>query len=172
MGLEGEQILILAADAVFFRDALGGETHGHVGLGTLFHQFGIRGDLVPAHGKHRHAFQASSENHFGVAEIYPVGSESDALQARRTIAVDRHARRRLRQARHEADEAGDVHALLGLRHGAAENHVFDVFGFDAGSAFHHFADGMRRQAVGAHVGERTPAALGYGSADSGYYDCF
>ena len=57
-----------------------------------------------------------------------VGDDRDGLHARRAEAVDGHGRDFDRKAGAHRDQAGDVHALLGLGEGAAEDHVLDLCG--------------------------------------------
>jgi hypothetical protein len=56
-----------------------------------------------------------------------LGAAGDRLQAGGAEAVDGDARAAVRQAGAQGDDAGDVEALLGLGHRAAEGDVVDEF---------------------------------------------
>jgi hypothetical protein len=60
----------------------------------------------------------------------------------------------LRQPGQQQADAGDVHALLGFRHGAADDDVADQLRVEAGRARHDVADDVGQHVVGAHVLQR------------------
>ena len=53
-----------------------------------------------------------------------------------------------RQAGAQRSDTSDVHALLGLGHGAAEDDVFDLVGIELWHALERALDGHRSQVVG------------------------
>ena len=55
-----------------------------------------------------------------------LGGVGDGLQPGRAEPVDRHRRRRDRNAGAQAGDAGDVEALFGLRHRAAEDEILHL----------------------------------------------
>ncbi len=56
-----------------------------------------------------------------------VGGQRDGLQAGGAEAVDGHSGNGYRQSGAKGRDFSDVHALLGLGHGAAQDNVFDLF---------------------------------------------
>lgn len=72
-------------------------------------------------------------------------------------------------------DAGDVHALLGFRHGAADNHVADARRVDARHLGDDRLDGVGQHVVRANVAEH-PALLGHrqtgGGDDVGFLNLF
>ena len=90
VGFERELVLFFTAYAVMFRDAFGGEAHGHVAAGVVFDQPGVDRDLVAAEGHVRHALGAAGDDDVGAAAADAIGGERDGLQAGGAVAVDRH----------------------------------------------------------------------------------
>ena len=83
-----------------------------------------------------------------------LGRHGNRLQAGRAEAVDGHRRDFDRQSGAQGGDAGDVHALLGLGHGAAEDDVFDFFGVKLGHALERALDGDGGQIVGTGGAQR------------------
>ena len=73
-----------------------------------------------------------AHEHVAGAHRDRAGGDMDRRHRRAAKAVDGGAADRFRQSRHQADEAGDVKALLALGEGAAHEHILDVLGVDAG----------------------------------------
>ena len=72
----------------------------------------------------------------------------------------------------EAGDAGDVHSLLGLRHGAAEDDVFDLGAVELRDAVECSVDGEGGEIVGARGAEGSARGFAYGGADCGGDDDF
>jgi hypothetical protein len=62
--------------------------------------------------------------------------------------------------------------LFAFGHGAAENHVVNFFGVEAGNAGKGFLDGESGEIVGARGAERSFIGAAYGSANGGDNDGF
>ena len=59
----------------------------------------------------------------------------------------------------EAGDAGDVHTLFGLGHGAAEDDVVDLFRIERGDAGESALDRGRREVVGARWWRGLPCRI-------------
>ena len=79
-----------------------------------------------------HRLDAAGDDAVGKAAHDPLGGHGDGLQAGGAEAVDGLARHLDRQAGLHRRHPADVHALLGLREGAAEVDVVDGHRIDAG----------------------------------------
>ncbi len=172
MGFVGEFVLLLAGDAVVGGHALGGQAHGHVAAGVVFDEPGVDGDLVAAEGDVGHGLGAAGEDDVGAAAADAVGRERDGLQAGGAVAVDGHGGGGDGQAGAEAGYAGDVHSLLGLGHGAAEDYVFYLGAVELGDAGEGSVDGGGGEVVGARGAEGSARGFADGGADGGGDDCF
>ena len=75
-----------------------------------------------------------------LAEHDALGAVGNRLQAGRAEAIDRDRRRLDRNAGAQAGDARHVHALLALRHRAAEDHVVDRRRIEAGHAIERAPD--------------------------------
>jgi hypothetical protein len=154
---DGEGVLVLARHLPLRRHLLGGEAHavGDADVLVLLEHRRVERDLVAHHGRHHaHRLGAGGDHHVGLAEADAVGGERHGLHAGGAEAVDGHARHALRQAGQQQADAGDVHALLGFRHGAADDDVADQLRVEAGRARHDVADDVGQHVVGAHVPQR------------------
>jgi hypothetical protein len=89
------------------------------------------------------------------------------LQAARAETVDRLAGGFMGRPARSADDARQVHALLGFGEGAAQHHVFDFLGINAG-ARDHGLDDFRRHVIGTHGAQRALGGLAHGSAGGRY----
>jgi len=138
----------------------------------VIHQPGIGRDFIAAHGHQGHGFRAASNDDFGGAGANAFSGESDGLQARRAEAVDGHRAGFDGESGAERGDAGDVHALFGFGHGAAEDYVVNFFGVEAGNAGEGFLNGQRGEIVGAGGAERAFIGAADGSADGGDDDGF
>ncbi len=72
----------------------------------------------------------------------------------------------------EGGDFGDVHSLLGLGHGAAEDDVVDLGFVELRDACERTVDGDGGEVVGARVAEGSAGGLAYGSSDGGGDDGF
>ena len=172
VGFVGELVLLLPGDAVVVGDALRGEAHGHVGAGVVVDEPGVDRDLVAAEGDVGHALGAAGEDDVGAAAADAVGGERDGLQAGGAVAVDGHGGGGDGQAGAEAGDAGDVHSLLGLGHGAAEDDVFDLGAVELRDAGEGSGDGDGGEVVGARGAEGSAWGFADGGADCGGDDDF
>ena len=127
---------------------------------------GIGADFVAPHGHHAHGFGASGDDDLSAAAANAIGGHGNRLQAGGAEAVDGHGRRANRQAGAQGRDAGDVHSLLRLRHGTAQDHVFDLVAIKLGHAGEGAFDRGRGQIVGARRGQRTSTGLADGGSDS------
>ena len=138
----------LASDVVTLGQPLGGEAHREIGIGIVRDQPGIGRDFVAAHGNHGHGLDAAGDDGLRAARHDALGSHGNRLQPGRAEAIDGHRRNFDRQSGAQGSDARHVHALLGFGHGAAENHVFDLFGIELRHAFQRALDGHRGQIIG------------------------
>src|SRR5208283_4703421 len=99
-----------------------------------------------------------------------LGGESDGLQAGGAEAVDGHGGAGDGQAGAEAGDARDVHALLGLGRGAAEDDVLDLGAVKLRDAFEGPVDGVGGEIVGARGAQGAARGLADGGADGGCDD--
>ena len=86
----------------------------------------VRRNLEAAHRHLAHRLDAAGHNHVRLTCDDPFGGLRDRLQPGAAESVDGHCRDRHRQSRAQGRDAGDVHALWPLGHGAPEDHVFDL----------------------------------------------
>jgi hypothetical protein len=77
-----------------------------------------------------------------------VGGQRHRLQSGRAEAVDGLRRHRVRQPGQQRADAGHVHALLALRHRAADDDVVDPAGIDARRLGDDRAQHVRQQSSG------------------------
>ena len=105
------------------------------------------------HRDHAHALGASANHQVGVAHADAVGGQGHRLHARRAETVDRHRCRADRQARHQRGDARDVHALLGLGHGAADDDIINTRLIDLGKRRQDAAQAVRQQIIRTGVAE-------------------
>ena len=108
----------------------------------------------------------------GAAGANAVGSHGDRLQAGTAEAVDGDAGGRDRQTGAQRRHAGHVAAGLGFGHGAAEDHVFDVFFGNLRISGEQRADHGGGEIVGPRVAERAAGCLSDGGAEAIDDDCF
>ena len=165
-----ERILFLARDPRGVGVVLRHESGAQVDVRVVGDQLRVRRHLVASHRDEAHRLGAAGDDRAGRPAHDALGREGDRLQARRAEAVDRHRRGRDRNAGPEARDPGDVHALLGLRHGAAEDHVVDLGRVDARGAAQALADGRGGHLVGAGRAERALGGLARGGANGGSDD--
>jgi hypothetical protein len=168
LAVDAEAILHFAADAIALSDVLGGHQHRPV-HGRLVRLQPLFLEHVAVHfilhaGDRLHA---AGDIALGLAGQDALRGERDGLQARRTEAVDRHARHRHRHACTQRRLARDVPARRPLGVRAAEDHVVDFAGLDS------CALDRRRDHVAAHrraMGdvERALPALAERGAGGGY----
>ena len=121
-----EGVLRLARDLRLPRVVLGHQAGCQVDVRVAVHQRRVRRDLVPAHGHEAHRLGAAGDDGRRCPAHDPLGAVGDGLQARGAEAVHRDGRCGDRNAGAKARDAGDVHALLGLGHRAAEDDVVDL----------------------------------------------
>ena len=76
------------------------------------------------------------------------GAQGYCLQPGRAEAVDGHTPRLRPAPGPQRRDAGDVHPLLGFGHGAAEDHVFDLFGIELRHPLERALDGVGREIIG------------------------
>jgi hypothetical protein len=170
VGGEGEGVLLLAADAVVVGDALGGEAHGEIGAGVVVDEPGIGGEPIAAEGDERHRFGASGDDGVGGARGDAIGGERDCLQAGGAEAVDGHGGAGDGQAGAEAGDARDVHPLLSLGRGAAEDDVFNLRLVQLRDALERSVDGVGGEVVRAGGAQGAARGLAGGGADGGCND--
>ena len=129
-------------------------------------------NFVAAHGDHRHRFGAAGDDHLRAAAHDAFGGHGNRLQSRRAEAVDGERRDLDGQARAQRGDAGHVHPLLGLGHGAAQDDVFDFFGIELRHAFERALDGDGGQFIGTGGAERALVGASHGRADGRSNDDF
>ena len=175
---DGEGILLVARHFPLLGNLLGGEAHAE-GDGVVvvaLKEGRVDGDLVAHHLVHqRHRFGAGSDHHVGFAEADARGSIGHGLHAGGAEAIDSVARHRIRQSGQQHADAGDVHALLGFRHGAADDDVVDQRRIKPRGLRQNRLDGMGQHVVRTDVAEHA-LALGHrqtrGGNDVGVLNLF
>jgi len=122
---------------------------------------------VAAHGHPGHVFGAPGDHGVGHAGCDRPDGHMHGGLGRAALAVDRHAGDGLRPAGRQQRCARDVAALFAdLRH-AAEHHVIDLLGRDAGAP-DEFSEHRGAQMVGPHALESAAEAAhgGAGGLDN------
>ena len=160
---DGELLLLGAGDLVLLRNILGGLAHAHIGSRPRGGEFGIGQRVIAAHRHAAHRLDPGADERLARADLDLAHGDMDGRHGRSAEAVHRHAADRERQVRQQADEARDVHPLLALGKGAAQDDVLDLRGIDAGpvdQATNH----LRGQVIGTNPCERALASLGEGRA--------
>ena len=169
IGLDGESVLGFAADLPFLGHLLGGEAHA-VGDGHVLvagEDGRVEGDLVAHHlGHDGHALGAGGDHHVRLAQADARGGVRHGLQAGGAEAVDGNARHGVGQTGEQHADAGDVHALLRFRHGAADDHVADLAGVQAGHLADHGGQDVGQHVVRPDIAEHA-VALGHRGAGGG-----
>ena len=159
MAAERKGVLLLAGDASLARMVLRDQAGAQVDVGITVHQRRVRRHLVAAHRHHAHRLGAAGDDRLGEPAHDPLGGERDGLQAGRAEAIDGDRGRLHRDAGTKARDAGDVEPLLGLRHGAADDHVADLFGIDAGRTSQRFPYHRRGHVIRSHRTQRSGRRL-------------
>ena len=154
MAAQRKGILFLSRDLVLARMVLGDEPGAQVDVRIAFDERGVRRDLVASHRHHAHRLGAAGDHCVREAAHDALAGIGNRLQAGRTKAIDRHSRCADGNAGAKARDARDVQPLLGLRHRAAEDDVFDVGRLDVWRLAQRFGNHRCRHLVGSHGLER------------------
>ena len=169
LALQRVLVLRLAADLVALRHDLGGVDHRHVDLGLVLVEplvvQAVRVLVLVLHEADR--LDPARDHHRHAVDDHPLRRERDRLQAGRAEAVDGRAARRHRQPGPDRRLARDVVAGRAFRQRAADEHVLDLAGLDAGAldgVLDHVAG--KRRAVGVVEG----AAIGLADRRAGGRD--
>ncbi len=101
-----------------------------------------------------------------------LGRHGNRLQAGRAEPIDRHCRHLNRQPRAQRRDAGHVHPLLSLRHGAAQDDVFNFFGLKLRHAGERALDRNGSQFIRTRRPQRTLIRAAHRSADGRNQDDF
>ncbi len=152
--------------------SLRGQAHGEIRVGIVVDQPRIRRNLVPAHGNHGHRFRSAGHNDLRAAAHDALCRHGNRLQSGRTEAIDGDRRSLHRQPGPQRRDAGNVHPLLSLGRGAAENHVFDFFGIDLRHALERAFNGDGGQFIGTGCAQRAFKRAPHRSANRGGNDDF
>ncbi len=132
--LDGKCILRLATDLPLVGHLFGGKAHA-VGDAEvfLFRENGrVHRRLVAHDLRHdAHRLGTGGDHHVGQAKANLVGGIGHGLHPGGAKAVDGDARHSDRQPGQQKADTGDVHALLGFRHGAADDDIADQCRVDA-----------------------------------------
>ncbi len=166
MAGERERVLFLAAHGRFAGVILGDEARGQVDVRIGVDEDRVGRNLVSAHRHEAHRLGAAGDDDVGEPGHDALGAVGDRLEAGGAEAIDGDRRRRDRDAGAQAGDSRDVQSLLGLRHGAAEDDVFDLGGVETGRARQRFSDHRRCHLVWPRVSERPAWRLAAGRADS------
>ena len=86
--------------------------------------------------------------------------------------VNRHSRAFNRQSGPQGGDAGNVHALLGFGHGAAQDHVFDLAHIELRHALKRALDGDGAEIVRPRRPQGSFVSLADRRPDGGYDDYF
>ena len=138
----------------------------------MIDQPGVRRNLVSAHGDHRHRFGPARDHHLGAAAHDALRRHGNRLQAGRAEAIDGHRGHFNWQTRAQRRNAGHIHPLLALRHGAAQNNVFNLFGIKLRHAIERAFDRNGSQFIGTSSPQRTLVRAAHRSANGRNYDDF
>ena len=106
----------------------------------------VRRRVAGASGVAADGLDAGGDEHVAFAGLDGVGGHADRLQARRAVAVDRHARD-LRQSRQHGHDPGDVESRLTGRLAAAHDQVLDLVAGQLGHLVEERRHDLRRQVV-------------------------
>ena len=159
MGAVGESVLIFPGDPVALGNILGGDAHADVDVGIGVDQVRIGRKIKAGHRHGAHRFRAACDNRLHVSGEDRLNGHGDGLQSRGAETVDGRRRHAVRQPGSLSDDSSHVHALLALRHGAADQHIIDLVRSQAG----HFRQGAFHcggaEILRAHLAEG--AALGF-----------
>ena len=161
--LQRISVLAVAGDAVALADDLGGADHRHVDVLVHRDELGIAAEPHLGGLHHRDRFDAAGDADLHAVDDDLLGGGGDRHQARRALAVDRHARHGDRQAGAQGGGAADrrLHALLER---GADDDVVDLGRIDA-RALDRRADRMGGQRRGGRGVER--AAIGLADRGAG-----
>ena len=131
---ERERVLFLAGHCRLPGVVLGHEPRREVDVRVGIHQHRIGRDLVPSHRHEAHRLGSARDDDVGEPGHDSLCAVRDRLQPGRAESIDRQGGRRHRHAGAEAGDSCHVQALLGLRHRAAEDDIFDFRWIEAGRA--------------------------------------
>src|SRR5208283_1631660 len=131
---DGESLLFAARDLPFAGDVLGGLAHADVSGGHGLHQRRVDQRIVAVHRHAAHALDAGANEDLTRAKRDLAGGDVDRLHGRSAEPVDGDTGDRQRQISQQANQTGDVEALLALGKGAADDYVLDVLRVDAAAA--------------------------------------
>ena len=126
MALDGERILLLAADAVKTREVLRREPHRECRHAVAGEELGA-GIESRSHREVVHVLHSSRDEHLVAAGRDAPCSLVDRLEARPAVAVDRHAADFYGEPGNERRLSRDIVSLLLRLPGAPPVHVFHEF---------------------------------------------
>ena len=172
MAPQGKLIRLLPRDAVFARQIFCGQAHRKVSVRSMFYQIRVGREFVAAHGYQAHAFRPACDDDVRETRDDPFGCKCNRLQSGRAEAIDGKSRCAHGKSGSEHGNPRDVHPLLRLGDGAAQNHVFDIGAVQARHAADCFADGCRGHVVGTRVAQRPSGRLPYGCSCRACDYCF
>jgi len=153
-----ELVGVLARNSVLPSNPLGCQPHGHIDLGAMVHEPGIRRRLESTARRHTHRLAPTGDHHMRRARANPVRRQRDGLQSRAAEAIDGHARNRVRQPRPQQRHARQIVARSALRHRASQDHVLDIVPH-LRIAIDQRADHHRGQVVGPRMAQRAARSL-------------
>ena len=172
MAQVGEVVLILARNSEAAGDTLGGEAHGEKRCGIVLCKPWVGTGFEAAKGKQAHGLDAAGNDDTVAAGADAQIGLHDGFKAGGAEAIDGDAGNLDRQTGTQRGKASDVPALLALRLGAAEDHVFDFGMVEAGNPLQCSVQGKRGKIVGASCGESALGGAAYRGANGADDDGF
>ena len=167
MAAQGERVLLLPRHLKLARQILRGQPHRDVDAGMFLGQRRIGHKFVAAHRHQRHRFHATGDDGLPHPTHNLLRSQGDSLQAAGAETVDRLGRHLHRQTGAQTGDAADIHALLGLRHGATQNHIVDILGVHRGGTLHHSPNHRGGHLLGAGRAQGTTGGFTHSRAGGG-----
>ncbi|MNQ86867.1 hypothetical protein D3C85_1020720 [compost metagenome] len=172
LAAQGKGVLVLAADAVAFRDDVGGGDHGQIDLGDPgLDPVVDAADAIVSRAQQGAAFDAAGDDRARLAHDHAGGGIGHGLQAGSAKAVDGCPGDAERQSGAQRRLAGDVAPGRAFRVAAAQDHILDAVRIDA-RALHGGPDGVRGQGRPLGNVELTAPGLGKRRARGGNDDGF
>ena len=109
----------------------------------------MRSRIKTAHGHAGHALNPAANKNFPCAHLDRACCHMNGLHGRAAETIDRCRCCCLGKPGKETDNTGDIQALLGLREGTADDHIFNIFLVDT-RLLKETPDNLACQFIGAN----------------------
>ncbi len=152
MATGGKDILCRTINTILFSHQFCSNPHGGKGFRPVCDQARVGTVLVATHRHTAHRFCPTGDDAIGKTDHDSLGGQGDGLQSGGAETVDGLRGHINRDTGLKRRYAGDIHPLLTLGEGAAEQYVIDASCIDAG-AFHQAGQSGGSQIIRAHVFE-------------------